>query len=128
MTLTDIFWRSTNPDIATVDANGLVTLHADISDIMAMAEGDDSQSNSCKIIAESLYANGPVAEIEVTNDTSGIEDVVVSGGEENGEIDFNQPVEVYSINGMRVAASVDGLPAGFYVVRQGKAVKKIVVR
>lgn len=128
VTLTDIFWRSTNPDIATVDANGLVTLHADISDIMAMAEGDDSQSNSCKIIAESLYANGPVAEIEVTNDTSGIEDVVVSGGEENGEIDFNQPVEVYSINGMRVAASVDGLPAGFYVVRQGKAVKKIVVR
>lgn len=128
VTLTNIFWRSTNPDIATVDPNGLVTLHADMSDIMAMAEGDDSQSNSCKIIAESLYANGPVAEIEVTNDTSGIEDVVVSGGEENGEIDFNQPVEVYSINGMRVAASVDGLPAGFYVVRQGKAVKKIVVR
>lgn len=128
VTLTNIFWRSTNPDIATVDPNGLVTLHADMSDIMAMAEGDDSQSNSCKIIAESLYANGPVAEIEVTNDTSGIEDVVVSGGEENGEIDFNQPVEVYNINGMRVAASVDGLPAGFYVVRQGKAVKKIVVR
>lgn len=128
VTLTNIFWRSTNPDIATVDHNGLVTLHADMSDIMTLAEGDDSQSNSCKIIAESLYANGPVAEIEVTNDTSGIEDVVVSDGEENSEIDFNQPVEVYNINGMRVAASVDGLPAGFYIVRQGKAVKKIAVR
>jgi len=76
VTLPQIFWRSTNPDIATVTPDGLVTLHADMSDIMAMAADDDSSENSCKIIAETLYANGPVAEITVNSISSGIDNII----------------------------------------------------
>lgn len=128
VTLPYVFWRSTNPDIATVDANGLVTLHADMSEVMAMAADDDASANSCKIIAESLYADGPVAEFTVNNITTGIEDVIYDGGTESGDIDFSAPVEVFNLQGMRVAHSVENLANGIYIVRQGKNVRKIAVK
>ena len=128
VTLPHIFWRSTNPDIATVDANGLVTLHADMSEVMAMAADDDASANSCKIIAESLYADGPVAEFTVNNITTGIEDVIYDGGNASGDIDFSAPVEVYNLQGMRVAHSVENLANGIYIVRQGNNVRKIAVK
>ena len=128
VTLPYVFWRSTNPDIATVDANGLVTLHADMSDAMAMAADDDASTNSCKIIAESLYADGPVAEFTVNNITTGIEDVIHDGGNASGDIDFSAPVEVYNLQGVKVAYSVENLANGIYIVRQGKNVRKIAVK
>ncbi len=128
VTLPHIFWRSTNPDIATVDANGLVTLRADMSEVMAMAADDDTSANSCKIIAESLYADGPVAEFTVNNITTGIDDVIYDGGNESGDIDFSAPVEVYNLQGVKVAHSVENLANGIYIVRQGKNVRKIAVK
>ena len=126
VTLPQIFWRSTNPDIATVDANGLVTLHADLSEIMAMAEGDDSSANSCRIIAESLYADGPVAEVTVNNNQSGVDTILDNNDPK--EIDFTAPVEVYNLQGVKVATTVDHLSAGIYIVRQGKNVMKMAVK
>ncbi|MBP2691350.1 MAG: leucine-rich repeat protein [Muribaculaceae bacterium] len=128
VTLPQVFWRSTNPDIATVDENGLVTLHAPLSDVMAKAESNDSDSdNSCKIIAESLYANGPVAEFTVNSGSTGIDDIVGDNDSDNGEIDFSAPVEVYNLQGAMVGDSLDGLAHGFYIVRQGRTVSKIMV-
>lgn len=127
VTLPHVFWRSTNPDIATVDANGLVTLHADMSDIMAMAEGDDETTRTCKIIAESLYANGPVAEFTVNDVTTGV-DEINGGNTPSGEIDFNAPVQVYNLQGVKVAHSVQNLANGIYIVRQGNNVTKIAVK
>ena len=126
VTLPQIFWRSTNPDIATVDANGLVTLHADLSEIMAMAEGDDSSANSCRIIAESLYSDGPVAEVTVNNNQSGVD--TIFDNNDPKEIDFTAPVEVYNLQGVKVATTVDHLSAGIYIVRQGKNVMKMAVK
>lgn len=111
-----IFWRSTDLAVATVDANGLVT----IGD-----PGWSYETLSCKIIAESLYADGPVAEFTVNN-TSGIEDVF--GVSDSDEIDFDAPVRVFTLQGVMVAESMDSLPAGIYIVRQGRAVQKIVIR
>lgn len=128
VTLPHVFWRSTNPDIATVDANGLVTLHADMSDIMAMAEGDDETTRTCKIIAESLYADGPVAEFTVNECESGIDDVTIGGSDDSGDIDFNATVEVYNLQGVMVGDNIKNLTAGIYIVRQGKIVKKLAVR
>lgn len=131
VTLPHVFWRSTNPDIATVDANGLVTLHADMSGIMTMAEeeaNEEAATSSCKIIAESLYANGPVAEFTINDVTAGIEDVTVDGGNESGDIDFSAPVEIYNLQGVRVSDSVENLSNGIYIVRQGNNVTKIVVK
>ena len=59
VTLKEVFWRSTNPDIATVDNNGTVT-------IVAENKVETRALISCDIIAETLYANGPVATIPVT--------------------------------------------------------------
>ena len=128
VTLPQVFWRSTNPDIATVDANGLVTLHADLSEVMAMAEGDDDTTGrSCKIIAESLYADGPVAEFTVNDFMTGI-DEINDGDTPSDEIDFNTPVQVYNLQGVMVSDSIKNLASGIYIVRQGKNVKKIAVR
>ncbi len=49
---------------------------------------------------------------------SGIADAVASE-----DIDFNAPVEIYNLQGMRVAEMTEG---NLYIVRQGNVVKKIV--
>lgn len=128
VTLPQIFWRSTNPEIATVDHNGLVTLKADFDEVMATATGDSetASGNTCKIIAESLYANGPVAEVSVTCDDSGINDVL-SDSDSVGKIDYSAPVEVYNLQGVRVSDNTDRLDTGIYIVRQGKNVEKIAI-
>ena len=126
VTLPQIFWRSTNPDIATVDANGLVTLHADLSEVMTMAEGDDdATARSCKIVAESLYADGPVAEFTVEDVNSSV--ISAGNDSDDGAIDYSAPYEVYSINGMKVADTTDDLAPGIYIIRQGKNVEKVAL-
>lgn len=125
VTLPQIFWRSTNPNIATVDANGIVTLHTDMNEAMAMAESDEPSANSCRIIAESLYADGPVAEIAVPNTTTGIKEIIDNNNSE--KIDYAAPVEVYNLQGVRVSTTVNNLSAGLYIVRQGNNVKKIAI-
>ena len=131
VTLPQVFWHSTNPDIATVDEKGLVTIHADISDIMAIAEGDGEETTtpSCKIIAESLYADGPVAEFTVNDNgiTTGINDII-NDSEPSGEIGFSATVEVYNLQGVMVSNSTENLAVGIYIVRQGNIIKKIAVK
>ena len=125
VTLPQVFWHSTNPAVATVDHNGLVTIHADLSEIMAMAEGNEEETatQSCKIIAESLYANGPTAEFTIKEDiTTGVEEISAD------VIDSSLPVQVYTLQGMMVGDCVENLSAGIYIVRQGKNVKKIAVK
>ncbi|QCP71878.1 hypothetical protein FDZ78_04490 [Duncaniella sp. B8] len=109
-TLPQIFWRSTNPAVATVDNNGLVTVR----------KGADE--GGCRIIASTLYADGPELVYGVNgSDESGIDvpvaDVVVDG-----------PVEVYSINGIRLGDSTEGLAPGIYIVRRGSSVTKVLVK
>lgn len=128
VTLPYIFWRSTNPDVATVTPDGVVTLHVDLKQYMALA-ANDSEVSTCKIIAESLYADGPVAEVTVNNDNSSV-DIIVGGGSDdsNGNIDYNAPVEVYNLQGMKISDTIENLNHGVYIVRQGRAVEKIAVK
>ncbi|MBD5175071.1 MAG: leucine-rich repeat protein, partial [Bacteroidales bacterium] len=66
VSLPQVFWRSTNPAVATVNHNGLVTVAADLS-------GVESGAKNCKIIAESLYADGPVIEFSIDTENDEIE-------------------------------------------------------
>ena len=129
VTLPHVFWRSTDPDIASVDNNGLVTIHADSDETLALAaENSESQyGRTCKIIAESLYANGPVIEVTVNDIASGIENITPETTPA-GQIDYNAPYEVYSLQGMNVGRTLDGLTPGIYIVRQANNVKKILVK
>ena len=64
-TLPQIFWRSTNPELITIDTNGLATLHADLQEAAARSMGESGIYGSCTIIAETLYSDGPVAQVNV---------------------------------------------------------------
>lgn len=127
VTLPQLFWRSTNPEIATVDANGLVTLHADLGEVMTMAAGDADISANCQIIAETLYADGPVLEVTVNDSITGIKEKMGDCVIES-EIDFNAPLEIYNLNGVMIATSIDNLVPGIYIIRQDNSVQKIVVK
>ncbi len=88
---------------------------------------EEAATRSCKIIAESLYANGPVAEFTVNDVTTGVDEI--NGGDTpSGEIDINAPVQVYNLQGVMVSDSIKNLASGIYIVRQGKNVRKIAVR
>ena len=108
-TLPYLFWRSTNPEIATVDDKGLVTIH-------------NEPDSSCSIIAETLYADGPVATVHVKPDeTTSIESV-------NTTDSSAEAAEIYNLGGVRIVAPIESLAPGIYIVRQGQSVKKISVK
>ena len=132
VTLPWLFFRSSNPEVATVDENGLITLTANKNEgakvrVSAYETAPEGKTSTITIL--SLYANGPVAKFEIsdTGDVSGITDIL-SDNNTAGEIDYQMPYEVYSLNGMQVATAVENLSGGFYIVRQGKIVKKILVK
>ena len=126
VTLPQIFWRATNPEIATVDANGLVTLHVDLESLKTRAQGEGDIDGACTIIAETLYNDGPVAQVAVDeNGLNAVESIPVG---DNGIIDYTLPYEIYNMNGLKVSNSTEGLAKGIYIIRQGKAAVKTVVR
>lgn len=127
VSLPQIFWSSTNPAIAIVDQNGLVKLRDGHAIGFARSEDKTGEYASCKIIAESLYANGPKAEFEIHVEQSGLEDVVINS-DKHDEIDFSLPIEVYNLQGAMVAKSVEGISKGIYIIRQGLKVQKIALR
>lgn len=105
-----VFWRSTNPQKAIVDKEGKVTILEDIN------EGDD-----CKIIAETLYANGPVAEFSVK-----------ANALTNFEVVMEDKIDVFNLQGFSVLRNgvidqVKNLPRGIYIVRQGDRTRKVVI-
>ncbi|MDE6017547.1 MAG: leucine-rich repeat protein, partial [Muribaculaceae bacterium] len=125
-TLPQIFWRSTNPEIATVDVNGLVTLHVDLESLNTRAQGEGDIDGVCSIIAETLYNDGPVAQVAVDeNGLNAVESIPIG---DNGTIDYTLPYEVFNMNGLKVSDTTEGLANGIYIIRQGKAVVKTVVR
>ena len=115
-----VCWSSTNTDVAYVDPLGNVLL-----------VGPTAEYGECKIQATTLYANGPMLEIDVASsyNLSGIEEVPENdNGSSNGITDLDKAVEVYNLNGTRIATSVEDLVPGIYIVRQGNTVKKIAVK
>ncbi len=111
-----IFWRSTNPAFATVDKDGNVTLTSD-SDISTYA--DDTE---CQIIAETLYADGPVATVTIKDDTLGVDDVTTNAVSA-------RPNDIYNLQGIclkRDASQedVDALAPGLYIIGGQKVLVK----
>lgn len=58
---------------------------------------------------------------EISEDaTAAIDDIIAE--------EENAPVEIFNLNGVRVTGSIDNLPAGIYISRQGNKVEKISVK
>ena len=126
ISLPHIFWHSTNPELATVDHNGVVTLKADISeDGVRKAASLKADSNpALTIVAETLYANGPLFTYDpVTGKTSRIEDVIrdfIPDG-----FDPQMPFEIYDLKGALISSSLNDLLPGYYIIRQNNITFKI---
>lgn len=102
-----ITWTSSDPEVLEIDENGLATAKApgNATVIVKTYNGD---SATCKVT---------VAE------KSGIAEI---------EFDAEQPVDVYTLTGIKVMtggnmADVNALPAGIYIISQGSKTKKHLV-
>ncbi len=126
--LKTVFWHSTNPEIATVDNNGLVTFHAlkDENGRTLAPDRAKADAAECKIIASTLYADGPVLEFSVNSIVSKINDVVSVASSD--EFDPSLPYKVYNLSGIMVGTDKDNLAAGIYIIIQGSKAHKIAVR
>lgn len=124
-TLKQIYWESTNPEVATVDANGLVTFHELTQQEISQCS-DDETPVMCKIIASTLYHDGPILEFTVSEPiVDGVEEVIASRRENEGA---NEPVEIYSLTGMFAGNDTRSLAPGIYLVRKGSSVEKVSIR
>ncbi len=126
VTLPQIFWRSTNPAVATVDNNGVVVVRGVEPELSTYAQGDDySTEGGCRIIAESLYADAPIAMVAINSELADIEDIVIDRPQSQ-TIDYTEPYDVYNMQGVWLGRSVDAVAPGFYIVRQGTKAAKIL--
>lgn len=100
--VTEITWSSSDESIATVDENGMVTAIA-VGEVIITAEAGEKTA-TCKI---------------TVNKPSGIELI---------GFDSKSPVQVYDFNGRYISDKLEGLQAGYYIIRQGNNAKKIHIK
>lgn len=104
-----IYWLSSDPKVATVSRDGLVT-------VAEKVEGDVV----CTITAETLYANGPTREftLNIKGSPAGVEIVA-----DDNSADNDAPAAYYDLNGRRVASPANGI---FIKVKGNSATKEII--
>ena len=106
-------WSSSNPDVATVNNEGVVTAVADGKATITINVVDSNNvSYSYKF---NLTVDTPSGITFVTTDSKGV-------------IDYSAAYEVFTVNGMLVGKSVESLAPGLYIVRQKAASAKILVK
>ena len=106
-------WSSSNPDVATVNSEGVVTAVADGKATITINVVDSNNvSYSYKF---NLTVDTPSGITFVTTDSKGV-------------IDYSAAYEVFTVNGMLVGKSVESLAPGLYIVRQKAAAAKILVK
>lgn len=111
----EITWSSSDETVATVTANE----SGDTNECFVRVV----KAGTCVITAAATDGSGIKAECQV-DATSGIGDIFS---------DASELVNVYNLQGVEVlrhadAAKLHNLPAGIYIVRQGKSIKKISVK
>ncbi len=117
-----IFWHSTNPEVATVDNNGVVTL-VDHQDGIA-TYSDEPQT--CQIIAESLYPDIPAAVFTIGDVVTGVDKIDSEFGNnpDNGTLK-----DIFSLQGICIKRNatpedIKSLKPGLYIIGG----KKIIIR
>ena len=106
-------WTSSNPDVATVDSNGVVTAIADGNATITVTVTDENDATCTDVCAVTV------------DSTAGITIITTDG---KGSIDYSAPYEVFEISGMWVGNRLDSLTPGLYIVRQKAASAKILVK
>lgn len=113
-----VYWQSSNPEIASVDDDGVVTFHqSQDSDqekigFAEYANERDNEDSICEIQAFTLYSTEPVAVLKIVSPSSSIEGT-------NEEIAVKTG-DVYNLQGILIRKNatrdeIDQLPAGIYI-------------
>lgn len=113
-----VYWQSSNPEIASVDDDGVVTFHqSQDSDqekigFAEYADAGDNEDSICEIQAFTLYSTEPVAVLKIVSPSSSIEGT-------NEEIAVKTG-DVYNLQGILIRKNVTRdeikqLPAGIYI-------------
>ena len=107
----EVIWTSSNPEVAMVDANGVVT---------AVSAGEATITATCQDVS---------ATCTVTVNAKPVDPIDPDEPGEDGinAIDADVDVEVYNLRGVRIADSLEGLSRGVYVVRKGGKTIKVVI-
>ena len=119
-------WKSSDAAVASVDADGLVTIHKKgKATVTATANDGSGQSDACLFDVISTVANETVDGLRV----------YASGGTLHLTLPSPATVHIYHVNGTLVNTlvlpagdHVQPLPSGVYVVRVGERVTKILIK
>ncbi len=106
-------WSSSDQDVATVDDEGKVT---------AMAEGTATITFT---LIDGYGVPHTESCIVSVGSGSGLEAIVET---EINDIDFNLSYDVLTLQGVQVANRISDVVPGLYIIRQGKAAKKIFIK
>lgn len=111
-----IFWKSTDERVATVSETGLVTIiDYSKSDDHSDYQTCDAPTGRCQIIASTLYHDGPLAVIEVENETLGVEEITVEAA------GHDLPRNIFNLQGVCIKRNatdddVRSLAPGLYII------------
>ena len=119
-------WKSSDAAVASVDADGLVTIHKKgKATVTATANDGSGQSDTCLFDVISTVANETVDGLRI----------YASGGTLRLTLPSPATVHIYHVNGAMVKTlalpagdHVQPLPSGVYVVRVGERVTKIFIK
>lgn len=131
VTIPDVFFLSTNPEVATVDRTGLVTFHDPTTSAQQSTLTDSDDTVTCDIKVMSLYAEGPIATVHVNiPGITGIDNILDDDNPfDNNGINRVSPRHIYNLQGILIKADatdadINSLSPGIYII----AGKKTLIR
>ena len=55
-----------------------------------------------------------------------IQDIIIDSPDL--DIDYDKPLNIFNLNGIKISEAVDNLAPGIYIIRQGSIIRKIVIK
>lgn len=124
-TLQQLFYSSSNPDVAIVDNNGIVTIVESYKNEEDLETLKVPSAAKAEINVYSMYSDKPIATVKISGTTTCTENHIINDSQ---NIDYSAPYQIYNIHGNIIGTDKDSLPAGIYIIRQNNLTEKIFIR
>ncbi|MDE6243005.1 MAG: leucine-rich repeat domain-containing protein, partial [Muribaculaceae bacterium] len=110
------FWSSSDPSKVAVNNAGAISIK-EYPEI----------NNPVTLSVETLYSDGPTAKVTIENYLMTDVNSIPSDSENVGS-DTSAQTQIFTIGGLPVGNSLNGLTSGIYIVKQGNKVVKLNIR